>query len=136
MKNGDHVQMGVECYSDYVDNEHVPSSWNYEDHSIAAYGQRCNLVCKNLSGTNNQYKPIYADHAYFYCERPIPMFAFQKRKCHRNLIAAMNAANGEREFYDECYKDWAELGLEMGAKSPHENYIDSGKKERDPKPVG
>ena len=129
MENGDHVQMGVECYSDYVDNEWVLSNWNYEDHTIASLWDDCKLVCKNLSGTKNQYKPIHADDAYFQCERPIPIFAFQKRNCNRNLLI-------EGEYYNECYKDWFELGLNLGAKSPQENYIDGGKKERDPKPVG
>ena len=84
MDNGDHVQMGVEC-----ENE-----WNYADYSIAKKGEKCRLICKNLSGTENVYEPkqqgevVEADSSVFYCRSPIPIFAFQNSGCHKELIKA------------------------------------------------
>ena len=124
MENGDHVQMGVQC-----ENE-----WNKPDHSIAEYGQTCHLVCKNLSGNDNVYLPhannwtlrpnvvgwedlwIPSD-LQFECQSPIPMFAFQSKKCNRNL---MPNEDGTHEKYDDCYQNWIEKGLNLGSQSPQE----------------
>ena len=82
MDNGDHVQMGVEC-----ENE-----WNYADYSIAKKGEKCRLICKNLSGTENAYEPkIQGEYTevystVFYCRSPIPIFAFQNTGCHKEMI--------------------------------------------------
>ena len=76
MDNGDHVQMGVKCEND----------WNYEDYSIAKKGEKCRLICKNLSGTDNVYRPIDDEYADFQCRSPLPIFAFQDRKCHKELV--------------------------------------------------
>ena len=131
MANGDHVQMGVECEKlwDYKDfNNPVYEDWNYEDHSIAWKGQNCRLVCKNLSDNDNVYTPITDKFIHFKCRSPIPIFAFQKKNCHKNLVTG--------EFYDECYKDWVRKGLNLGTASPHENTENDDVTEKDPKPVG
>ena len=119
MENGDHVQMGVQCEND----------WNMADHSFATKGQTCQLVCKNLSGNKNVYTPVAKDWARrigsgwipvdlrFQCQSPIPIFAFQKEKCNKNLIPN---EDGTHEKYDDCYDDWVTKGLNMGSQSPHE----------------
>ena len=118
MNNGDHVQMGVKCDND----------WNYEDHSIAKRGENCRLICKNLSDNDNVYTPITDQFVHFQCRSPIPIFAFQKKNCHKNLVTG--------EFYDECYRDWVKNGLNLGTMSPHENTENDDITAKDPKPVG
>lgn len=134
MDNGDHVQMGVECDND----------WNYEDHSIAKKGEKCRLICKNLSGTGNVYKPIDEKRAHFKCRSPIPLFAFHNRKCHKNMVKFIIRdvysyyeyrddsfsdeqsnektldTRGRKYFYNECYKDWVKKGLNMGISTGYE----------------
>ena len=134
MENGDHVQMGVECEND----------WNYEDHSIAMKGENCRLVCKNLSGTGNFYKPIKEEEANFKCRSPIPIFAFQNKKCHkdldRDIVYQVYNNRPKPIFYNECYKDWVKMGLNLGIENPNEYftgcyYCFHGDEERDPQPV-
>ena len=131
MENGDHVQMGVQCETEF----NVPNGWNKPDHSIAEYGQMCQLVCKNLSDNDNVYLPLannwtlrpnvigYEDiwipsDLRFQCQSPIPMFAFQSEKCNKNL---MPNEDGTHDKYDDCYQDWMEQGLNLGSQSPHES---------------
>ena len=109
MSNGDQVQMGVECEND----------WNYDSHSIAKEGETCNLVCKNKSDSGNVYKPVTNIYSSFKCRSPIPIFAFQEKKCNKNLMP------NENDVYDDCYNDWVENGLNMGSSSPYETDRDA-----------
>ena len=104
MENGDHVQMGVEC----------DGGFNNEDHSIAVVGETCHLVCKNLSGNDNIYSPVTNEFTSFQCKSPIPIFAFQSKKCNRDLSKTSKT-------YNDCYSDWLEKGLDMGSQSPMES---------------
>ena len=133
MENGDRVQMGVECEND----------WNYEDHSLAKKGENCRLICKNLSGTDNVYKPIKNEDAHFKCQSPIPIFAFQSKNCHKDLGGEIqDKIYGNKRkpfFYDECYDDWFKMGLNLGVRNSDEWYMSCydcySNKYRDPEPV-
>ena len=105
MENGDHVQMGVEC----------DGGWNNEDHSIAVVGETCHLVCKNLSGNDNIYSPVTNEFTSFQCKSPIPVFAYQHKKCNRDFST-------NSKTYDDCYDDWVEKGLDMGSSIDHESH--------------
>ena len=99
MDNGDHVQMGVEC-----ENE-----WNYEDYSIAKKGEKCRLICKNLSGTANLYKPIDEKRAHFKCRSPIPIFAFQNRKCHKDMVKfIIRDVYSYYDYYEDKYGSFSD----------------------------